>query len=101
MTDVVFVCCSKDIRQLDFLALREAGYRGAVFDKDNCLVRAWLSPNRYMFDLQVDGTVQRLAGPATRGPSHRRRMQRFADALHDRMPGKNADRSLVRATSSS
>ena len=29
----------KDIRQLDFSALRQAGYRGAVFDKDNCLVR--------------------------------------------------------------
>ncbi|KDQ50894.1 hypothetical protein JAAARDRAFT_164326 [Jaapia argillacea MUCL 33604] len=27
----------KDIRQLDFQALRNAGYRGAVFDKDNCL----------------------------------------------------------------
>ncbi|KAJ7593771.1 mitochondrial PGP phosphatase-domain-containing protein [Mycena floridula] len=27
----------KDIRQLDFAALRKAGYRGAVFDKDNCL----------------------------------------------------------------
>ncbi|KAH7925975.1 HAD-superfamily phosphatase [Leucogyrophana mollusca] len=27
----------KDIRQIDFLALRKAGYRGAVFDKDNCL----------------------------------------------------------------
>ncbi|TRM69042.1 mitochondrial PGP phosphatase-domain-containing protein [Schizophyllum amplum] len=27
----------KDIRQLDFHALRRAGYRGAVFDKDNCL----------------------------------------------------------------
>ncbi|KAI6104889.1 HAD phosphatase [Pisolithus croceorrhizus] len=27
----------QDIRQLDFLALRKAGYRGAVFDKDNCL----------------------------------------------------------------
>ncbi|KAI5988154.1 HAD phosphatase [Pisolithus albus] len=26
-----------DIRQLNFLALRKAGYRGAVFDKDNCL----------------------------------------------------------------
>ncbi|KAA1470429.1 HAD-superfamily phosphatase [Dentipellis sp. KUC8613] len=26
-----------DIRQLDFAALRRAGYRGAVFDKDNCL----------------------------------------------------------------
>ncbi|KAG1903354.1 mitochondrial PGP phosphatase-domain-containing protein [Suillus fuscotomentosus] len=26
-----------DIRQIDFLALRNAGYRGAVFDKDNCL----------------------------------------------------------------
>lgn len=28
----------KDIRQLDFPELRKAGYRGAVFDKDNCLV---------------------------------------------------------------
>jgi phosphatidylglycerophosphatase GEP4 len=27
----------KDIRQIDFLALRNAGYKGAVFDKDNCL----------------------------------------------------------------
>ncbi|TFK84858.1 hypothetical protein K466DRAFT_552957 [Polyporus arcularius HHB13444] len=27
----------RDIRQLDFQALYRAGYRGAVFDKDNCL----------------------------------------------------------------
>ncbi|KAJ7270072.1 mitochondrial PGP phosphatase-domain-containing protein [Mycena haematopus] len=27
----------KDIRNLDFRALKEAGYCGAVFDKDNCL----------------------------------------------------------------
>ncbi|KAF5355060.1 hypothetical protein D9756_005514 [Leucocoprinus leucothites] len=27
----------KDIRYIDFAALRKAGYRGAVFDKDNCL----------------------------------------------------------------
>ncbi|GJE97319.1 HAD phosphatase [Phanerochaete sordida] len=27
----------RDIRQLDFYELRKAGYRGAVFDKDNCL----------------------------------------------------------------
>ncbi|KAI0657673.1 mitochondrial PGP phosphatase-domain-containing protein [Cubamyces menziesii] len=27
----------KDIRQIDFPALYSAGYRGAVFDKDNCL----------------------------------------------------------------
>ncbi|KAF7298855.1 Cytochrome P450 [Mycena indigotica] len=27
----------KDIRHLDFPALKKAGYRGAVFDKDNCL----------------------------------------------------------------
>lgn len=32
----------KDIRQLDFPALYKAGYRGAVFDKDNCLVRLLL-----------------------------------------------------------
>lgn len=28
-----------DLRQLDFVAMRSAGYNGAVFDKDNCLVR--------------------------------------------------------------
>ncbi|KAH9050309.1 HAD phosphatase [Lactarius hengduanensis] len=27
----------RDIRYLDFAALRDAGYRGAIFDKDNCL----------------------------------------------------------------
>ncbi|KAF8886025.1 mitochondrial PGP phosphatase-domain-containing protein [Infundibulicybe gibba] len=27
----------QDVRQLDFQALKRAGYRGAVFDKDNCL----------------------------------------------------------------
>ncbi|KAI0261271.1 mitochondrial PGP phosphatase-domain-containing protein [Gloeopeniophorella convolvens] len=27
----------RDIRHLDWAALRDAGYRGAVFDKDNCL----------------------------------------------------------------
>jgi phosphatidylglycerophosphatase GEP4 len=32
-----------DIRQLDFGALREAGYRRAVFDKDNCLVSSGLA----------------------------------------------------------
>ncbi|KAH9975525.1 mitochondrial PGP phosphatase-domain-containing protein, partial [Lactifluus volemus] len=26
-----------DIRHLNFTALRDAGYRGAIFDKDNCL----------------------------------------------------------------
>lgn len=29
-----------DIRQIDFAALRREGYRGVVFDKDNCLVRS-------------------------------------------------------------
>ncbi|KAI0692165.1 mitochondrial PGP phosphatase-domain-containing protein [Cytidiella melzeri] len=29
----------KDIRHLDFVELRKAGYRGAVFDKDNCLTK--------------------------------------------------------------
>ena len=32
------LACYEDIRQLDFAALYKAGYRGAVFDKDNCLV---------------------------------------------------------------
>lgn len=27
-----------DIRQINFRALKKAGYRGVVFDKDNCLV---------------------------------------------------------------
>ncbi|KAI0254430.1 mitochondrial PGP phosphatase-domain-containing protein [Lactifluus subvellereus] len=27
----------RDIRHLNFAALRDAGYRGAIFDKDNCL----------------------------------------------------------------
>ncbi|TFK50933.1 HAD phosphatase [Heliocybe sulcata] len=34
---LVLPAISKDIRRLDFQALRDAGYRGAVFDKDNCL----------------------------------------------------------------
>ena len=33
------VSTQEDIRQIDFAALKQAGYRGAVFDKDNCLVR--------------------------------------------------------------
>jgi phosphatidylglycerophosphatase GEP4 len=28
----------EDVRHLDFAALHKAGYRGAIFDKDNCLV---------------------------------------------------------------
>lgn len=35
----------RDIRYLDFAALRDAGYRGAIFDKDNCLVST-SSPSR-------------------------------------------------------
>jgi phosphatidylglycerophosphatase GEP4 len=30
----------KDIRRLDFAALKRAGYQGAIFDKDNCIVRS-------------------------------------------------------------
>jgi hypothetical protein len=41
LNGMLLVCCSRsiDIRQLDFVALKAAGYRGAVVDKDNCLVR--------------------------------------------------------------
>jgi hypothetical protein len=51
----IFHCCElkiglrdilgaqEDIRQIDFRALKKAGYGGAVFDKDNCLVRLFLS----------------------------------------------------------
>ena len=35
----------RDIRYLDFAALRDAGYHGAIFDKDNCLVST-SSPSR-------------------------------------------------------
>ncbi|KAH7883272.1 HAD phosphatase [Phlebopus sp. FC_14] len=41
----------QDIRQLDFLALRKAGYRGAVFDKDNCLTIPY--EDRLVPELQV------------------------------------------------
>jgi predicted HAD superfamily phosphohydrolase YqeG len=34
----------RDIRYLNFAALRDAGYRGVIFDKDNCLVST-LSPS--------------------------------------------------------
>ena len=34
----------RDIRYLDFAALRDAGYRGAIFDKDNCLVPVFSHP---------------------------------------------------------
>ncbi|KAF9075653.1 mitochondrial PGP phosphatase-domain-containing protein [Rhodocollybia butyracea] len=34
---IVPALCVKDIRHLDFHALKRAGYRGAIFDKDNCL----------------------------------------------------------------
>ena len=37
------------IKELNFRALKEAGYTGAVFDKDNCLVR----PFREMCVLSV------------------------------------------------
>jgi hypothetical protein len=32
------MAAQEGIRQIDFAALKRAGYRGAVFDKDNCLV---------------------------------------------------------------
>jgi hypothetical protein len=32
------VLLQPDIRHLNFTALRDAGYRAAIFDKDNCLV---------------------------------------------------------------
>ncbi|KAI5124410.1 hypothetical protein M0805_008294 [Coniferiporia weirii] len=34
---IVFLVIVEDLRALDFSALHKAGYRGAVFDKDNCL----------------------------------------------------------------
>lgn len=30
-----------DIRQLNFNALKDAGYKGVVFDKDNCVVHGF------------------------------------------------------------
>ena len=39
------ILAQEDIRQIDFLALKRAGYRGAVFDKDNCLVSGFVYSN--------------------------------------------------------
>ena len=53
---VLLACRSRriDIRQLDFVALKAAGYRGAVVDKDNCLVRlplfTWLRTSHLNFE---------------------------------------------------
>ncbi|KAH0589169.1 hypothetical protein H2248_004935 [Termitomyces sp. 'cryptogamus'] len=33
------IISQQDIRYIDFAALKAAGYRGAVFDKDNCITR--------------------------------------------------------------
>ena len=43
---------SQDLRCLDFPALHRAGYRGAVFDKDNCLVRQTLFSIRNSFRIE-------------------------------------------------
>lgn len=40
----IFFFLQRDIRYLDFAALRDAGYRGAIFDKDNCLVPVFSHP---------------------------------------------------------
>ncbi|KAF5385841.1 hypothetical protein D9615_002321 [Tricholomella constricta] len=37
--NIYTIFAQQDLRHLDFAALRKAGYRGAVFDKDNCLTR--------------------------------------------------------------
>ena len=45
----------EDIRQLDFYELRRAGYRGAVFDKDNCLVsRTYVCVSRSSTNVLAD-----------------------------------------------
>ncbi|KAN0130151.1 HAD-superfamily phosphatase [Lactarius tabidus] len=53
----------RDIRYLDFSALREAGYRGAIFDKDNCLTL----PNDDKLVPQLEtawSTALRVFGPS-------------------------------------
>jgi phosphatidylglycerophosphatase GEP4 len=55
------VSTQEDIRQIDFAALKQAGYRGAVFDKDNCIVRTrlfYLSSTSLSCVLLVDVTAQ-------------------------------------------
>lgn len=50
----------EDIRQLDFYELRRAGYRGAVFDKDNCLVRSrvpFLCAGSWELTVSVDYSI--------------------------------------------
>ncbi|KAF8268893.1 mitochondrial PGP phosphatase-domain-containing protein [Lactarius quietus] len=53
----------RDIRYLNFAALREAGYRGAIFDKDNCLTL----PNNDELVPQLEAawsTALRVFGPS-------------------------------------
>ncbi|KAI9465920.1 mitochondrial PGP phosphatase-domain-containing protein, partial [Lactarius psammicola] len=53
----------RDIRYLDFVALRDAGYRGAIFDKDNCLTL----PNNDKLVPQLEAawsTALRVFGPS-------------------------------------
>ena len=71
--------CSKDVHQLDFVALRRDGVQSLTRTiawqvASNSL--AWR-----MFDLRVDDTRQRLAGSATRCLSHPRRMLAFTYSL--------------------
>ncbi|OJA08515.1 hypothetical protein AZE42_02469 [Rhizopogon vesiculosus] len=53
-----------DIRQIDFLALRNAGYRGAVFDKDNCLTIPYKDP--LVPELEAESVSHHLSVPVLR-----------------------------------
>jgi hypothetical protein len=57
----------QDIRQLDFAALRRAGYHGAVFDKDNCLVRTTHIQASQSCSFHADASPQRQARSGAAG----------------------------------
>lgn len=77
----------EDIRQLDFAALKRAGYRGAVFDKDNCLVK----PKRFFVTDVVSANMSM---------GRIRQYLTTTDlSLNSRKPGRIANAPLVHKTS--
>ncbi|KAH8996741.1 mitochondrial PGP phosphatase-domain-containing protein [Lactarius akahatsu] len=62
-SQLIYFFFQRDIRHLDFAALRDAGYRGAIFDKDNCLTL----PNNDKLVPQLEAawsTALRVFGPS-------------------------------------
>lgn len=78
----------EDIRQLDFAALKRAGYRGAVFDKDNCLVE----PPRCMLGRSNVDVNIRLG-------CDRQYLMMTASFPSSRKPGRNVNAASAQKTS--